>query len=377
MDFNTTVDVPWLHIENGSGLELEEKELTLTCDPSTLTSIRKGKVIIKSGITNYEISVVQSAAGGDLEPFISIVGGNYLLTDGRVGTIDIEVQSNVPYSVSSDVEWLSPAQTLSRMAVPKITNLVFNKLENSDGVLRTGNIIIENKEYNLKTVLTIEQKLSSLLLAHWAFPKEENLVLGEDYQEMPVVWYKSDNKKAELSAVIAEPNTSKKHTYYNDKEYQRILAYGVNLNDYWLFEMPVKDTPAGNLNINYYTASSATGPKFFTIEWSLDGSTWTPVNTKTANFKYGDGGKTPSEGYVDVSRDITYTYYVKSSSSSLKDLTFVDETFALPSISGENTLSIRARVSDVMNAGMYKDIYAKHVGTHRMIKEVSITLTAE
>ena len=80
--------------------------MTVSCEPSTLSSLRNGSITIKSGTSTYTINVVQSAAGGELDPLISLSGNNVTVL-GEGETFSTSVQANVEYEVEIQGDWIS------------------------------------------------------------------------------------------------------------------------------------------------------------------------------------------------------------------------------------------------------------------------------
>ena len=62
----------WFSLNVMSGAADEETEVTITCQPSTSINLRHGVITLQSADTRKNIHVVQSAAGGQLAPLISV-----------------------------------------------------------------------------------------------------------------------------------------------------------------------------------------------------------------------------------------------------------------------------------------------------------------
>jgi hypothetical protein len=72
----------------------------------------------------------------------------------------------------------------------------------------------------------------------------------------------------------------------------RLLIYGMGLDDYWKFTVPVKNFTAGTVNIKGTGNNSATGPKLWVVEYSLTGNAgdWTAApGTTTGTFGFTSG----------------------------------------------------------------------------------------
>ena len=153
VDFNVSASANWLHIENGSGLAGETKTVSVTCDPSELSVLRKGEITIKSGVTSRKIQVVQSAAGQELDPFISIKEGNSLAVLGQGAEFAVTVQANTSFETKIDADWIQllPSTT----AKVEWTPLKFKAAANLTGVDRTGTVRFVKGA--IESVLTVKQ----------------------------------------------------------------------------------------------------------------------------------------------------------------------------------------------------------------------------
>lgn len=153
VDFNVSASANWLHIENGSGLAGETKTVSVTCDPSELSVLRKGEITIKSGVTSRKIQVVQSAAGQELDPFISIKEGNSVEVLGQGAEFAVTVQANTSFETKIDADWIQllPSTT----AKVEWTPLKFKAAANLTGVARTGTVRFVKGA--IESVLTVKQ----------------------------------------------------------------------------------------------------------------------------------------------------------------------------------------------------------------------------
>lgn len=153
VDFKVSASANWLHIENGSGLAGETKTVSVTCDPSELSVLRKGEITIKSGVTSRKIQVVQSAAGQELDPFISIKEGNSVAVLGQGAEFAVTVQANTSFETKIDADWIQllPSTT----AKVEWTPLKFKAAANLTGVDRTGTVRFVKGA--IESVLTVKQ----------------------------------------------------------------------------------------------------------------------------------------------------------------------------------------------------------------------------
>lgn len=153
VDFKVSASANWLHIENGSGLAGETKTVSVTCDPSELSVLRKGEITIKSGVTSRKIQVVQSAAGQELDPFISIKEGNSVVVLGQGAEFAVTVQANTSFETKIDADWIQllPSTT----AKVEWTPLKFKAAANLTGVDRTGTVRFVKG--TIESILTVKQ----------------------------------------------------------------------------------------------------------------------------------------------------------------------------------------------------------------------------
>lgn len=153
VDFNVSASANWLHIENGAGLAGETKTVSVTCDPSDLSVLRKGEINIKSGVTSKKIQVVQSAAGQELDPFISIKDGNSVEVLGQGAEFAVTVQANTSFDTKIDADWIQLVP--STTAKVQWTPLKFKVAANLTGVARTGTVRFVKGA--IESVLTVKQ----------------------------------------------------------------------------------------------------------------------------------------------------------------------------------------------------------------------------
>ena len=128
--------------------------------------------------------------------------------------------------------------------------------------------------------------------------------------------------------------------------------------------------PAGTYTIGYGACASAAGPKFFALEYSLDGgTTWTGINTKTVSEAYQNGSQ---------ARDVIYTYALSYESNTANEVCTVTESFHLDAITDYTTLMIRARVSDTMKLDRKAEMTSpSHGGTNRIGGHAEIQFQAD
>ena len=183
-------------------------------------------------------------------------------------------------------------------------------------------------------------------------------------------WILSEDGKSKLSSHNADGSAlsvTYKYEASSDqgltKDHVRVLATGMQKGGYWLFEVPVKDMSAGTYNITFNQSASATGPNYFLVEVSVDGTTWVPVGSQTTTETYKDG---------TGEREVTWTYALNKGGVNAANIACkVDVDYQAPALSGENTLYIRTTIADDMAYGSEKALGAK--GTNRIWGPCEVT----
>ncbi len=156
-DFRISENISWLDIDVTGGLAEEETVVTLTCQPSELSTLRRGEIEITSESTKKIVHVVQSAAGQILAPFMSIVGGNSGNVNFEEGSFNIEVQSNVDYEFSSDASWVTVEAAPLTRALVETKTIAVNYQKNEVEEERVAHIRVYNTEENIETIYTLTQ----------------------------------------------------------------------------------------------------------------------------------------------------------------------------------------------------------------------------
>lgn len=187
-------------------------------------------------------------------------------------------------------------------------------------------------------------------------------------------WLLSDDGKSKLSSHLKD-GSELKFTYKYEakkdsdvegtKNHVRVLATGMSKDDYWLFEVPVKDAPAGTYNITYKQSASATGPNYFLMEVSVDGKNWMPVESQTTTETFTDGTSP---------REVTWTYALNKGGANAANVAHVvDVDYDAPALPGNVTLYIRAKIADDMAYGSTKAMGTS--GTNRIWGPCEVTFT--
>ena len=142
----------WFSIDVTQGAAGPDTKVAVTCEPSTISTLRRSTFVIASADTRKTIHVVQSAVGQELDPFISIKGGNSVDISGQGGEFAVTIQANTDYETKIDADWIQLAPSTAAMV--EWTTLKFTAKANL-GDARTG--IVRFVKGNIETVLTVKQ----------------------------------------------------------------------------------------------------------------------------------------------------------------------------------------------------------------------------
>ena len=320
---------------------------------------RTGHIIIKSEGAEIEKVAVTQAAEGTSVTGIVITG----LTENQIPEFAADATAETTCTVRADTDWtieVPVAETwysvtpLSGAANTDVTVTV-TPTPNTGGA-RDGSFTIQSGT-NTETILLSQAPSASALHFEWSFPataEENNLVSRTER------WYKSDDGKARIDAVRAVDNPSNPDMSYSlgyDNEIGRILMYGFALDDYWLFTLPVKNFKANTtLNLRALISSSASGPKFYILEYSADGqASWTSVNTTSIEDK---------SAKDTALRTIVYTHMMPDTPANGDVI--VDDDITIPTAVADGNIYLRLRVCDAMAGNKAKNIVPANGGTTRM-----------
>ena len=147
----------WFDIDVTEGEADEEKTVKVTCQSSTVSTLRKGTIVLASADTRKTIHVVQSAAGGELEPLISIIGGNKGNVGPKAGSFTLGIQANVAYEFESDASWATVEAVPATKAIVEASEILVQYEANADPVERVAHIRVFNTLDNLESVYTLVQ----------------------------------------------------------------------------------------------------------------------------------------------------------------------------------------------------------------------------
>lgn len=154
-DFTIESSEKWLTLSATSGSANEELELSVTCEPSALSTLREATITIKSEESRKVINVVQSAAGGELDPLISISTGNSVEVLGQGAEFTAKIQANVDFETEISGSWITEVVTPATKAVVETVTKTFKAEPNLTGADRTGTIRFFKG--NIESVLTVKQ----------------------------------------------------------------------------------------------------------------------------------------------------------------------------------------------------------------------------
>ena len=157
-------DSDWFQVDVAEGAADEEVTVKVTCQPSTSITMRKSTIVLASADTRKTIHVVQSAAGGELDPLISVIGGNIVDVDGLSGEFTLDVQANVDYTVSTDVDWLTVVEQPATRGIVEKRSHKFAKTNNLTGAKRTGHIIFAASNHTLAVAVN-QDKFEPYIIA--------------------------------------------------------------------------------------------------------------------------------------------------------------------------------------------------------------------
>ena len=350
-DWTISTAYDWLHLDVEGGVAGEETAVTVTCDESELAELREGTIRIVSEDSEKVIHVVQSAAGQMLDPFISVTTGNLLEVDAEEGNSALTVQYNTPYEVSVDADWLTLEQTGTR-AMVEWDEYKLTRTANESEAPRTGTIRFFNVEKNLEAIVTVIQEGKEVIfennLIQWGFDAS----LMDSYKAS---FENENNFKANIAGVgslswndlpenvALDVNAKKSHLIGGTGQ---PYITGAWPGDYWEFTVPLKNVAAGNVvTFTGLHRISATGHKYWRMDWSIDGTTWTPVK--------------PLETETETGTDAQYTHIAPTSDIE------ITETFALPEAVADGTLRIRFTCVANWQGNGKGALAAPNGGTHR------------
>lgn len=347
-DFNLSADVDWLHFDKTQGTMEDGLTVTVTCDPSDLTKMREGKILILAGVTRKYIPVVQSAASQELESFISVVGGNTKNIDADVQSFKVKLQTNSEYAVEipADVDWISTEPLTKGVVVEEVElycsantateerSAVINFVNEAKGLVAPLKVIQAAAAPSGETVVSWTFSVDAMTGYKDAFEKSNSLpaAKGTGY----ISWVDLPEN------VALDVNAKKTHVIGGTGE---PYVTGAWVGDYWEFTVPNVTVPAGSsVTFDAVTRCSATGHKYWAMMY-LDGTEWKYVKATAEE--------------TESPQKSTYTHIVTSSNQN-----FV-ETFKLTKGLANEPLKIRFICTANWQCGGAGALAAPNGGTHR------------
>ena len=152
-------DSDWFTVDVLEGNANEEVTVTVDCEQSLSTTMRTGYFTIASADTRKNIYVVQSAAGGELDPLISVVTDKNTSTLlGEGDSFDVTVQSNIEYAVEISDEWITEAEVPSTRGLVEKSYHSFTLAPNLTGATRSGYVRFYNEDKNVESYVMVKQE---------------------------------------------------------------------------------------------------------------------------------------------------------------------------------------------------------------------------
>ena len=153
------VDTEWFDIDVTQGAANEDVTVTVTCQPSTSINLRHGVIVLSSLDTRKNIHVVQSAAGGQLDPLISVTADkntSNLLGEGD--NFSVTVQSNIEYSVETSADWITEVEVPQTKGLVEKSYRSFTLFPNVTGAARSGYVRFYNTDNGVEAYVMLKQE---------------------------------------------------------------------------------------------------------------------------------------------------------------------------------------------------------------------------
>ena len=280
--------------------------------------------------------------------------------------------TNVALSVQASDTWLSASKVSETGSdIKTVEYRVSHSLNSSTTASRTAGIRFFNSSSNVDAVVVFTQAMNhgdspTEFPVIWSMPAANN-VRGVDYDLNNVSgsYVYSDTHDGKMTVIrTSTTQATSSNTTYQARSEDRwggkhcLLHYGIYKGDYWLFEVFNVKNQAGTYTIDYLMESSPNGPKYFVLEYSIDGTSWTTIDGKAGTY--------------GSAESFTYSYSLDTASA----VTPIVKTFHLGAMSDFVTLSIRARCVSISRvAGT--DMGVNHGATNRVGGHVNIEFDAD
>ena len=156
-DFTVSTSADWLSLDQTEGLAGEPLTVKVTCAESLLSELREATIKVVSEDSEAVINVVQSAAGQQLDPFVSVSGGNKAEVFETEGSITVKIQSNVEVSYETADSWIQVEAVPETKGLVEWTEYIVSYQANELPDPRTGVVRFFNEEEKVETLFTLVQ----------------------------------------------------------------------------------------------------------------------------------------------------------------------------------------------------------------------------
>lgn len=309
--------------------------------PSAALSARNGGSARMTGRTDVplEIKILDTNAGDEA---VLEMSAYHVALEGAAGSQgSIKIKSSESWTLTTTATWFEISQTQGNANVQATVTVKANSA-NTTGSLRKANITLKSG-LTTKTIEVIQgsagggstepdtpsepEQPSEDLHVEWLFSAAAMSAYSGTFAETPPVTAAGDGGRVVNSNVSGYHGSGTIKYYQVDKSSLNILneeapsrnvgtsghpfVYGAWPGDYWLFEITDgKEYPAGTkLNITFITRVSATGQKYWKLEY-WDGQEWKPtealksveINGATVQYNF-----TPTKETSNTKVDFTWT----------------------------------------------------------------------
>ena len=153
------VDADWFDIDVTSGAANEDVAITVTCQPSNSINLRHGVIVLASLDTRKNIHIVQSAAGGQLDPLISVTTDkNTSALLGEGDSFSVTVQSNIEYAVETSADWITEVEVPQTKGLVEKSYRSFALSPNVTGAARSGYVRFYNTDNGVEAYVMLKQE---------------------------------------------------------------------------------------------------------------------------------------------------------------------------------------------------------------------------
>ena len=157
-DFTVSATADWLSLDVNQGVKGEKTAVKVTCEPSSSSKLREAALVIVSADSKKTVPVIQSAAGGQLDPLISVSANkniSELLGEGDEFTV--AVQSNIDYEIEISDDWITEVEVPATKALVEKTYRSFKVSPNVSGSARSGYVRFFNDKEGVEAYAMVKQ----------------------------------------------------------------------------------------------------------------------------------------------------------------------------------------------------------------------------